>query len=237
LRVAITSRDINNHDLLRATWPEEDLMDQAPTVEKKSFEDEYGFKPVEEKAMGYWVAVPSYLQGFFPWEKVCSVAVARGRSLTEAELKALIEVDDIDLEIGDTCQFPNCGHKVTAVKGLLVDFTTGEPILDRDNRSIERGSYVVIFEPDKGFVVRLFCPKHAWIARQQEGKKPLPLQSLAAAKARAAVLNARREQDQASLETFREQTGRGIGRPSGRPKGQEFPGEGQRRTGGRGRRW
>ena len=164
------------------------------------------------------------------------MAIARKHSLSEDEIKDLIQVDDVDPEIGDTCQFPNCGYKVTALKGLLVDFTTGEPILGRDDHPIERGSYIVIFEPDKGFVVRLFCPKHAWIARQQEGKKPLPLQSLAAAKARAAVLNAKREQDRASLETFREQTGRQTGRPSGRSKGQEFPGEGQqRRSGGRGR--
>lgn len=213
---------------------------QKPTEEPKSFKDTYGYDPLEPKAMGYWAAVPSYLKGFFTWESVCSVAAALKRSLTEDELKKLVQVDDINPEIGDTCQFPNCGNRVTAVKGLLVDFRTGEPVIDEaTGKSKERGSYLLLIEPDKTrgglkAVVHLYCAKHAWIARQRPGKPPLHLQSLAQATEKATVLNAKLDQDQASLETFREQTGRQTGRPSGRSKGQEFPGEGQqRRSGGR----
>jgi len=210
---------------------------QKSPEKPKSFVDTYGYEPLTAEAMKYWVAATPF-HPFFDWTRVCSVAIARKHSLSEAEIKDLIQVDEIDETIGDKCQFPNCGHSVTPLKGQLVNPTTGEPVLDRNSdQPIERGSYVVIFEPANGFVVRLFCPRHAWIARQQEGKKPLPLQSLAAAKDRAGALNDKRAQDRASLEAFKDQTGRrghnGGGddeRPQGRGRGRGgFRGTGRER--------
>jgi len=223
-------------------------MDQNTTPQsaepQQSFKDKYGYETLEKLAMKYWGIIPDWLKGrFISWDDLCAIAAVRGHFLSEAELKELVQVDGVNEAIGTSCQFPNCEHQITPVKGLLVDFSTGEPRIDRATQQpIKRGSYLMLVEPDKEHggpkaVVHLYCSKHSFIARQREGKPPLHLQSLQQAQEKAAVLNARFDEERASLETFREQTGRGRGRPSGYPKGGELPGEGQGRDRGRGRRW
>jgi len=187
-------------------------MDQnqhPQSAEHQSFKDQFGLDPLTPEAMAYWKAIPPYLHGFFSWENVCSVAAARKHSLTEDELKELIQVDEVDENIGTQCQFPGCARKVTPVKGNLVDFTTGQAKTDRKSKEpVERGSYLLLVKPGEGPDYHLYCPEHAQYARQRPGQSPLPLQSLAAVRAKKAAMIAKWELDKGSRAQFDHEMGR-----------------------------
>ena len=193
---------------------------KQPTKQPESFKDIYGYEPLEPKAMAYWKAATPY-HPFFNWTKVCSVAIVKGRSLTEDELKELIQVDEIGPD-GDHCQFDGCTRRVMPQV---------------------RGSYlcIVLKSSVTGNLsarVGLYCYQHAQIARRlgQDGKKPLPLMSFATATAKAVALNARFEQERAGREAYVARRSGGGGGYNGPRKGNEFPGEGQSRDWrGRGR--
>jgi hypothetical protein len=200
---------------------------QSAAEPQKSFKDTFGYEPLTKEGMSYWVAAKAF-HWFFPWDKICSVAIARGHSLSEDEVKALIQVDQLP-EAGDQCQFPNCTRRVTAIKGELTNLTTGETVLDRDQKPVERGSYLVLVRRDDATgalvaEVKLYCSEHAQYARGRgQGEKPLPLQSFAAATAKAEAMNAGFEQKQADRRLFDQQMGRTNRprRPSGPYRGHE----------------
>ena len=125
-----------------------------------------------------------------------------GHSLTEAEYRELVQVDELPEEHQD-CKYPGCSHKVSPFRTALV--LDGEIKTDRDGETTWRGNFLVVKLAEVGLTVMGFCNGDLQKARNsaQEacGEKlhPMPL-SVAIARRQGIIDAAKRRQ--AATETF-----------------------------------